>query len=158
MAPTMNCSDQRIMQRLIIKILLLTTVLMLAGCSGWAQQRQNDLLTKILKAYESTLRWGDISNAYGFLHPEQAAKASIPPGLKNIRVTHYEVTKGPQMLDEHTALQEAFIQYIDQYEQREKSISDRQLWEYDAEEKRWFLMSRVPEFSKPKMRVLPLDQ
>jgi len=147
------------MQRILTTGLgLLLASLLLSGCTRLEHKKQNELLTQTLRSYESTLRWGDLRKAYSFLKPEQAAKTEVPSGLENIQVTGYEIISPPVSLSDDNAMQVAHIKYVRKDQQMEKTITDQQLWEYDQEEKRWYLASKVPSFGQPKMRVLPLDR
>lgn len=147
------------MQRILTTGLgLLLASLLLSGCQSLEHRKQNQLLTQTLRSYESTLRWGDLRKAYSFLKPEQAAKTEVPSGLENIQVTGYEVISPPVSLSEENVTQVAHIKYVRKDQQMEKTITDQQLWEYVPEEKRWYLISKVPDFGQPKMRVLPLEK
>jgi hypothetical protein len=138
---------------------LLLAATLLSGCQSVGGQKRDELLTETLRAYSSTIRWGDLRHAYGYLRPEQAEKAEIPPGLDNIRVTHYEVVDPLRMMGENGASQVVQIRYIQQDRQMEKELTDRQLWEFEEEAKRWYLISKVPPFvPQPQMRILPLGK
>ena len=138
---------------------LLLTVILLSGCQSLGGKKQQELLTNTLRAYGSTIRWGDLHNAYGYLHPKQAEKVEIPEGLDNIRVTHYEVVDPLRKMGENSATQVVQIRFIYKDRQMEKELSDRQLWEFDEQARRWYLISKVPPFiPQPKMRILPLDR
>ena len=147
------------MQRIFTTgFVLLLAFLLLSGCQSLEQKKQNILLTQTLRTYESTIRWGDLRKAYSFLKPELAATTEVPSGLENIRVTGYEVISPPVSLSEDNATQVAYIKYVRKDQQMEKTITDQQLWEFNPEEKRWYLISNVPDFGQPKMRILPLDK
>lgn len=147
------------MQRtLSASLSLLLICLLLAGCQSLSQRKQNQLLTQTLRSYSSTIRWGDLRKAYGFLMPELAAKTEIPTGLDNIRVTGYEVINAPVTLSDGNVIQVVLIQYVQKDTQMEKAITDQQLWEYDEEKQRWFLISKIPAFGRPEIRILPLEK
>lgn len=138
-------------------LILLVTTLLLGGCQSLGDKKKYDALTLTLRAYENTLRWGDIEQAYGYLRPEQVTDVQIPPGLDNIRLTNYEVIAPKTPLGEHGISQTVLIHYIEQDRQMEKKLTDQQVWEYDPVAQRWHLISKVPEFGTAKMRVLPLN-
>ena len=137
---------------------LLLATLLLSGCQSLERRKQNELLTQTLRTYESTLRWGDLRKAYSFLKPELAAKTDIPSGLDNVQITRYEVVSPPVPMSDNSALQVVEIQYVLKDQQMEKLITDQQLWEFNPEELRWYLASKVPSLGQPKMRILPLDR
>ncbi len=139
-------------------LILIMTALVLGGCQSLGDKKKSDALTLALRAYENTLRWGEIEQAYDFLQPEKAKVAQIPAGLDNIRLTNYEVINPPTPLGENSITQTVLIHYIEQDRQMEKKLTDQQVWEYDPETERWYLISKVPEFNAAKMRILPLDK
>jgi hypothetical protein len=127
--------------RLLLTALLALT---LTGCMD-NQRRDNDLKTTLRK-YEATIRWGHIENAYLFRRLEPQEEPEIPEGLENVRVTSYEVVRPPGTPKEDRISQTVQISYLFRDEQVVRTLVDRQTWEYDPEEKRWYLTSAVPEF------------
>ena len=136
---------------------LLLVLLPLSGCETLEQREKTKTLTSILHKYETTIRWSYLRRAYGFMKPEAARKAKIPPGLENIKVTSYEVLEPPTPVGENSFAQVVLINYVEKDRQQQKSLMDRQLWEYDEEAKRWHLISNIPRFvAEPKIRTSPL--
>ena len=76
-------------------------------------------------------------------------------------MTQYEVLE-PAVLESiknNIARQVVFISYVEKDRQKEKTVTDHQLWEYDEKVRRWYLISEIPTFvTVPKMRVLPLNK
>lgn len=99
-----------------------------------------------LELYAKTVRWGALENLYGFLTPEESAKAIFPDNLNDIRVTSYQVRIPPMMLDQHKLSQTAVIEYLFHDTQVIKTMSDNQVWEYNPEIKEWFRANAIPEF------------
>ena len=138
---------------------LAAMLLLLSGCETLAQREKSKVLTNTLKSYETTVRWSYLRRAYGFLKPEELRKAKLPPGLENIKVTSYEVMEQAAPIGENTATQVVRIDYVEQDRQQQKSLVDRQLWEFDEAANHWYLISGVPEFvTKPKIRTSPLKK
>jgi hypothetical protein len=125
---------------------LLLLLPIVSGCTKIDQRRQADALELTLRSYESVVRWGPLVNAYGFLRPEEAAKAEIPPDLDQVRIVSYVVRVAPAKLDEDTASQTVEIGYTRQDQQTVRTISDRQIWVYDRDKRIWHLGSEVPRF------------
>jgi hypothetical protein len=121
-------------------------ILTLAACT--TPGARQDELSNTVRAYENTIRWGRITAAYDFLQPEMAASVEIPQGLEEIKVTGYD-RLGPLVpLDEdklrfRTA---AAIRYVHLDRQVERGITDQQVWEWDAEAKRWWRANPIPSF------------
>lgn len=120
-------------------------LLLLGGCARIEERKQSDLLTTTLRAYESTVRWGDLARAYGFRDPH-AEIQKPPPGLDEIRVVSYATVVAPVLLDEDTARQSVEISYYWQSEQAIRKITDEQAWTYNHEDKLWYLKTEVPTF------------
>ena len=81
--------------RRILSILVVLSVLLLAGC---ATKTRSDALTTTLKAYGSALRWGDFQSAAQFIDP--AVLAAQQPAQKGVRVDSQFVERA-----RHLALQ-----------------------------------------------------
>ncbi len=150
------------MPRLFIRRLaLLIMIMLLTGCQALEVKQQQNALDKALHAYETAMRWSYIHQAYSLKKPEQVKGIEIPQGLENIKVTKYEVLE-PAIINRtqnNIANQVVFISYVERDRQKEKTLTDHQLWEYDKEAKRWYLISDIPAFvTVPKMRALPLDK
>ncbi|MGD2082945.1 MAG: hypothetical protein PVF91_08270 [Chromatiales bacterium] len=127
--------------RLLLTILV---ALSLTGCLS-SQRRDNDLRTTLRK-YEATIRWGHIENAYLFRRLEPDERPDIPQGLDNIRVTGYEVVRPPGAPKDDRITQTVQISYLFRDQQVVRTVVDRQTWEYDPDDSRWYLTSAVPEF------------
>lgn len=126
----------------------LAVALLLTACqvpSITDRARDNKLRTT-LNSYESVIRWGTLEKAYGFLSPELSAKASIPAGLGNIRVTSYEHITGPRQLGEDRATQTVLIEYVEQDRQIVHRLTDQQVWQWVEDESTWQRVSPIPAF------------
>ncbi len=129
-----------------LHITIILTILLLSGCQTLLQKDRMDSLRQTLRAYETTLRWGQLEQASQFLELEKAKEAKIPNNLNNIRVTHYEVMTPPVKMGEHRISQIVSIHFVLKDRQIEKTLTDRQIWEFDPEEKHWFRINPIPGF------------
>ncbi len=139
---------------------LLLVAMLLAGCQTIESKNRQASLEKVLHAYETAIRWSYIRHAYNLMRPERVKEIGIPQGLENIKVTRYEVL-APAVSNpkSNTATQVALINYVEKDRQQEKSLTDHQLWEYDSQAKRWYLISDIPAFVvRPRMRAMPPSQ
>lgn len=126
--------------------LLIIAVFLLAGCNTLLTQKESEKsLMETLKAYEATMRWGYPGQAYNFLRKDLAEKTEIPATLQNIRITGYKVISSPVKSDENLASQVVVIGYVFDDRQVERSLTDRQLWEYDKEKKSWHRINPIPD-------------
>jgi hypothetical protein len=125
---------------------ILPLLLFLTGCQS-IEQRQADIsLENTLNRYETAVRWGNLARLYDFLEPELAARTPLPEDLDNIRITHYEVVRGPVKTNPKQALQSASIFYVLSDRQVEHSLIDNQTWRLDESGKRWYRSNPLPIF------------
>lgn len=127
--------------RLALAVLL---CLPLSACVE--KQRRSATLDNTLRKYEVTIRWGSPDDAYFFQRFDEDAPPQPPRELDNIRVTGYEVLRPPGTPEDDRVSQTVRIRYLFKDRQVVRSLLDRQEWEYDREDRRWYLVSPVPEF------------
>lgn len=127
-------------------LLILAAAVYLAGCRTIEESKESQNRDMRLELYAKTVRWGALENLYGFLTPEESAKAALPDNLNDIRVTGYQVRVPPMMLEKHKLSQTVVIEYLFHDTQVLKTMSDNQIWEYDPELESWFRANPVPEF------------
>lgn len=127
---------------------ILAALALLTGCKtlNLMQDKKEETLQNRLKAYQSTVRWGYPGQAYNFLRKDIAAATPLPGNLNNVSVTEYKVIRPPAQVSENQATQTAVIGYIFDDRQVEKTLHDRQLWEYEPETKTWFRVNPIPEY------------
>ncbi len=128
-------------------IVALLATMLLSGCQTLGERKQSTALEDTLRLYSGIVRWGALRKAYSFRNPEsEEALDEIPEGLHNIRITSYEVTQGPIMRDETTAIQTVHIEYIHKDVQVIRTLQDKQVWHYNDEKESWTLTSKIPLF------------
>jgi hypothetical protein len=103
-----------------------------------------EALNQALHQYEVALRWGNIPDAYQMLTPELLAKTTVPAGLDNIKVTHYEILSQPTLSGDQ-AMQTVKIRFLHQDRQVIRTLTDRQLWT-NHPDKGWRRASPIPSF------------
>jgi len=139
------------MRRILNHLAALSTlsVLLLAGC---ATQTRSNTLTTTLKAYGSTLRWGNFQSATQFIDP--AIRSAHPLSrldlarYQQVRVSEYDDGAGPVPAGELGAQQTAQISVINIHTQAERTIVDHQTWRYDEKSKHWWLTSGLPDITQ----------
>lgn len=136
------------MRRHLLPLLALVALL----CAGCATDQRNQTLITTLSAYAGTLRWGDFQSAQQFVDP--AVRAANPPSAldlaryRQVRVTGYDEGAGPVPDGENQVRQVVQIGLVNLNTQSERTVVDRQLWRYDPEKKRWWLMSGLPDITR----------
>ena len=131
-----------------LRIVLLTLLLaLLASC---AQTTRNNALDDTLRSYGSYVRWGEFELALGFVDPKRLEVAPLSAvdmdRYKQIKVAGYResawVSEGDGL-----ASQIVEIEFINVHTQAISSIIDRQMWRYDTEAKRWWLVTGLPDIT-----------
>ena len=123
--------------------------LSLAGCETMENMTREKRLEMDVKLYGHEVRWGEIEALPSYLKPdmiEEQPPVAREPG--NVRVTEYEVLISPHLLgeDKKKAAQTVRIHYIFRDRQVLRSLMDKQLWEYDADAKKWYRANPIPVF------------
>lgn len=119
-------------------------LVLVAGCQ--AAPKRMEALDGTLQIYDQAVRWGRIEAVYGFLRPDAEQPTEIPERFRRIRVTGYDIVQPPLMSDELHCTQVVEIRYYDTDYAREQTVLDRQRWEYDEAQQRWYLVSGPPPF------------
>ena len=128
----------------LLLLLPLALLLAMGGCQT-IEQRQSSLdLEKVLSSYHTTVRWGQPQDVYSFLKPGIVAEDELPSGLDNIRVTGYEIVRPPTPLSETQVEQTALISYVLKDRQVQRTLTDKQIWEYEKEERLWLRVNPPP--------------
>jgi hypothetical protein len=134
--------------RRFASLALLLLPLLLAACA--TKQHSRDLLQVALYDYQGAIRWGNFSGALDFIDPETLKKDPVSAlELKRydqIQVTGYTVMGGASP-EEGRHQQVVEIRFINRHTQAERSITDQQQWRYDAEARRWWLVSGLPDIT-----------
>jgi hypothetical protein len=98
-------------------------------------------------AYGQAIRWGDYEMANGFIKKQETDQEVLNDDkFDKIRVTSYELLNSNPSEDKLRVHQDVKITYFKVNQMIEKTLIDRQLWEYDETEKAWYLQSGTPDF------------
>jgi len=127
------------------KYILAVCVLTLVGCASITEINQKDQFQKTSRSYEQALRWGDWVTASSVLGSEsKELDYRAIEDLKQIKVTSYEVNQMKLSEDKLRVQQTVEIQYYHNRRMVEKTLIDKQVWEYIEEG--WRLVSGLPKF------------
>ena len=123
-------------------------LLLLVGCA--TLQNKDKLRDQTLEGYGAALRWGDIQGAWSYVDPAVRAAHPLTPQQKSlyntVRVAEYEAS-GPSATGENTIQQSAQISLIVKTSQRVYGVIDHQEWRWDAQAKRWWLETGLPDIT-----------
>jgi hypothetical protein len=128
-------------------ILGIFLALLLLGCATAEKLYQDYEFDKVGPVYEHAIRWSDYRIANGFR--KNAATEDNPPDfdkLAQFRVTSYRVKERADLMDKYQVRQSVEIGYYRVDSFVEKKITDHQIWEYDAKQRKWFLLTGLPDF------------
>ncbi len=115
-----------------------------AGCSTVDPEQR---LGQTLRAYERVVRWGELERAASFRRGSAPGWSETVRGrLRGLRVTRYDVIDGAMEEADRLYRQEVRIGYYYPDNPVERTVIDSQRWEYDAQRRRWYLVSPLPAF------------
>jgi hypothetical protein len=127
------------------RLILLLLVLLLAACA--AVDPKSSASDDTLYSYVSAVRWSDFDAAVGFIDPLTLAANPISDiereRYRQFQVTGYEVRSVKPISPEEFE-QVVEIRVVNRNTQVEKVLTDNQHWRWDAEAKRWWLVSGLP--------------
>ena len=110
-------------------------------------QMKLDKFSDTSKSYGEALVWGQYQAANLYRKPELAEKDKPNfEKLKNIKVAQYDIIEMNVSDDGLRVDQEAEITYFHRDKMVLKTLRDRQGWEFDSGDRRWYLTTAVPEF------------
>lgn len=121
-------------------------LLLIVGCATIETGNRMSLFDDTSRAYDSTIRWGSYEDAYGFKKLADS-EADFPDfdQYRQIRITDYVPRKTIVSTDKSKVIRFVDIQYYRTRDVTIRVITDRQIWEYDDEADRWFLISNLPD-------------
>lgn len=133
---------------MLSRAFIVLAIALIAGCAG--KSGSGSKLNETLYAYQSTIRWGDLTGALAFVDPalreKQAPSALEERRLAQLQVAGYYV-QGSQQAEDGEYQQIVEIRLVNRNTQIERSVIDRQTWRWSVDDRAWFLVSGLPDFS-----------
>ncbi|PZO09883.1 MAG: hypothetical protein DCF27_04570 [Lysobacteraceae bacterium] len=121
-------------------------LLLLTACGSMGAQRNPR--DQALYSYVSAVRWSDFNAALAFVDPETLRTRPMTDleseRYKQFQVAGYEV-KSASEPGEGRYEQVVELRLVNKNTQVERIITDRQQWRWDAQAKRWWLVSGLPD-------------
>ena len=130
------------------KFSVIGLVLLIVGCASLDKEKENWMkFDETSRAYIRAIRWGEYEAAFGFKRLTNV-KDELPDfnDLSDVRVTSYRVKQTIISESEMMVMQIVDFQYYRMRNVTVRTITDRQRWEYDKEQERWYLISDLPDF------------
>ena len=134
------CSSRQASSLLLFSVLLLAV----SGCKSISEMKQGDDLDRALKGYEAAMRWSDFHAVLTYHKWPEGEPAPLPEDFSQLRVMDYYVVYPPVASTESTVQQAVEISYVNQDYQILRKVTDRQIWVYNKEIKRWEIASPMP--------------
>lgn len=128
------------------RLALIGLVVLLSACADMSTR--NTQLDLTLIQYEKALRWSGIEQVNQYrkepIHftPQQLAN------FKKIKVTGYDVIQTSYRDDQFKQLQViqlVEVRYVNEDTQVERKFNEQQIWEWDKDANRWWLVSPLPK-------------
>ena len=122
-------------------------VLLIMGCASMKTGEKMSQFDETSRAYLRAIRWGEFEAAYAF--QKQTARDEEMPNFEEyraVKVTNYKVKQTIISEDKSKIIQVVDFQYYRLNDVIVKNFIDRQKWEYDPEQEKWFILSHLPDF------------
>jgi hypothetical protein len=123
---------------------LLMAVLLLSGCASSFDFRRQDTFEERVRQYGNLIRWSEFEAAEYFMTLD--ASGMRPKSPNDVQITDYQVKLMVVADDARKAGQTVEITYFKKGNPRLKTLTDKQLWEFDETRNDWFLKSGFPDF------------
>ena len=122
-------------------------VLLILGCASMETGEKMSQFDETSRAYLRAIRWGEFEAAFAF-KKRTASNEELPDfeGYRTVKVTNYKVKQTIMSEDQSRIIQIVDFQYYRTKDVTVKNLIDRQKWEYDNDQEKWFLQSDLPDF------------
>jgi hypothetical protein len=127
--------------------MLLACVLALAGCASTGTEKS--ALERAQYDWSAAVRWGDFEGATTLVDPKLREEHPLTEleleRYKQVHVSAYREL-GARVEPDGTAMREIEIGVVNRHTQVERTLRYTERWRYDAQAKRWWLTSGLPDF------------
>ncbi len=128
-------------------IALLLIAILLQACAAVDDSKKSIGLDKTLYYYESAMRWADFPAANSLRRYEgDPAPVTNPEKLGRIKITGYDIVSTNPSEDESAVYITVKISYYDEDNLKLRSLVDNQVWQFDENQKTWYISTPLPVF------------
>jgi len=131
-------------------MLVLAAAMLLVGCVA-NSQRDNER-EETLQRYEAIVRWGQFDSIIDFMHPdwleENPVRSVDLERLHQFRVSQYQVRQVTNLPDDSGLDRLVELRLYNIHTAQERAVRYMESWRWDAERKRYFLHSPLPDPSR----------
>lgn len=134
-------------RQLLIGCVVLALATLPMGCKKHELRERGDALNYSIQVYGSMVRWGEWPDAAAY-HKPREGEPVLPDfeRLDGIRVTDYKILGSVGNPDSGEAVVETRIDYHLAFDNRIRTLHQRQQWYYNEDDERWWLESPFPDF------------
>jgi hypothetical protein len=125
--------------------LAVVALITLAGCAATEERGRGAQFDNIALAYETAIRWSDFERAAGVAGVKGAEKEALQQ-LKQVKVISYDRVSAEVSPDGTQIRQIVQIEYTLETSMKLRRIVDQQGWQFDTTQKRWVLVTGLPDF------------
>ena len=129
-------------------LVLIGLVVLLSACAEMSTR--NTQLDLTLIQYEKTLRWSGVEQTNQFRKEPIHFSSQQLAKFRKIKVTGYEIIQTSyrdNKLKQLQIIQLVEIRYVNEDTQVERKFNEQQIWEWDKDANRWWLVSPFPKIS-----------
>jgi hypothetical protein len=112
-------------------------------------RKQTRMLTQLQEDYSKAIRWNDFEGAASLLDPEYRKVHPITDAefsrYEQIQVTGF-ASLDSRVLPDGSVLRAVRIDLVNRNTLTQRSMRFTERWRYDAQAKRWWLTSGLPDF------------
>lgn len=130
------------------RLLLIGLVVVLSACAEVSTR--NTQLDLTLIQYEKALRWSGIEQTNQYRKEPINFSSQQLAMFKKMKVTGYDVIQTSYRDDKLKQLQITQlveVRFVNEDTQIEKRFTEQQVWEWDKDSDRWWLVSPFPQIS-----------
>ena len=129
-------------------VLFVCLCLTISACATVDKSKRLDLLDISLNDFRKALRWGYYEEAARYIQIKDYKRPLRNPDyLKSIRITSYEYGKKVLSEDKMKLEISSLINFYDVNHGIVSTVSENQIWWFDAEKKLWFLDGDIPNLT-----------
>ncbi|MFO3706021.1 hypothetical protein ACI6Q5_13845 [Xanthomonas codiaei] len=134
--------------RAVIGAVLVLGLALLSGVASAGSRAQARALETTQAAYAAAVRWSDFDAAQGFVEPAHA-QAHPVSDLERSRYEQVQISGYRELRTGDDAngdlRREVELRVINRNTQAERLVRSIEIWRWDAERKRWWLASGLPD-------------
>ena len=122
--------------------------LAVTGCAQLEAQNQTVQMQDRTRAYRKAIRWNEYEVARAFILRQDGSEYAYDEDFyKLIRVVEMEIRSREVFTDEGLSVVTAEITFYHEDYNSVHSLTDRQVWWYDAETEQWYMDGSFPDYA-----------